>query len=214
VTDPFSKERVQAAYNAAARDYELAFGNDLARLPLDRLMLDQARRAANGAVMLDLGCGTGSAGSYLRVHGARVVGLDLSFGMLTSCGSAQHPFPVCQGDMRCLPFPDGVFGAIVAYYSIQHVPRRELHTVLSEAARVLGPHRTLLLSTHLGDGEVLTDQFLGHHIAATGGTLYSRNDITEQVSSSGFVVEQTEIRGPLAHEHQSQRIYLLARRNS
>jgi hypothetical protein len=114
--------------------------------------------------------------------------------------------------MRCLPFSDGVFGAIVAYYSIHHVPRRELHTVLSEAARVLGPHRALLLSTHLGDGEVFTDQFLGHDIATTGGTLYSEEDMTDQVSSAGFVVERSEIRAPLTHEHQSQRIYLLAKR--
>jgi hypothetical protein len=34
------------------------------------------------------------------------------------------------------------------------------------------------------------------------------------VSSSGFVVERCETRGPLAHEHQSQRIYLLAKRTS
>jgi ubiquinone/menaquinone biosynthesis C-methylase UbiE len=211
VTDPFSKERVQAAYDAASRDYEIAFGNDLARLPLDRGMLGRARRAANGAVMLDLGCGTGSAGSYLAEHGARVVGLDLSLGMLTSRRSA-HSVPVCQGDMRSLPFLEGAFGAIVAYYSIQHVPRGELDTVLSEAARVLRPQGTLLLSTHLGEGEVFTDQFLGHRIATTGGTLYSRQEITDQVSSSGFVVERSEIRGPLAHEHRSQRIYLLAKR--
>ena len=213
VTNPFSIERVQAAYDAAARNYEVSFGNDLARLPLDCSMLDQARRAASGAVMLDLGCGTGSAGSYLAEHEASVVGLDLSLGMLTS-GRSEHWFPVCQGDMRRLPFPDRAFGSVVAYYSIQHVPRRELHTVLSEAARVLVPQGTLLLSTHLGEGKIFTDQFLGHHIATTGGTLYSRQDITDGVSSSGFVVERCETRGPLAHEHQSQRIYLLAKRTS
>jgi hypothetical protein len=76
------------------------------------------------------------------------------------------------------------------------------------------PHGTLLLSTHLGEGEVFTDHFLGHHIATTGGALYSRPDITDRVSSSGFVVEKCETRGPLAHEHQSQRIYLLAKRTS
>jgi hypothetical protein len=79
-------------------------------------------------------------------------------------------------------------------------------------ARVLEPRGALLLGTHLGEGEVYVDEFLGHHIATTGGSLYSSQEITDQVSSRGFVVETSERRGPLEHEHQSQRIYLLARR--
>ncbi len=211
MNEPFSKERVQAAYDTAASDYAAAFGDDLARLPLDRHMLEQAQRAAGDGVLLDLGCGTGSAGSYLTKIGARVVGLDLSSGMLTSCRS-KYRFPLCQGDMRQLPFGDGVFAAVVAYYSVQHVARTELGVVLGETARVLDPGGAFLVSTHLGDGEVYTDEFLGHHIATTGGSFYSSEEITDKVSAAGFVVETTEMRGPLAHEHQSQRIYLFARR--
>jgi len=173
VNDPFSRERVQAAYDAASSDYDAAFGDDLARLPLDRHMLDQAQRAADNGALLDLGCGTGSVGSYLTTRGARVVGLDLSFGMLTSCRS-EHRFPLCQGDMRQLPFGNGAFAAVVAYYSIQHVTRTELGSVLGEVARVLEPDGAFLLSTHLGEGEVYTDEFLGHHIATTGAASIRR----------------------------------------
>jgi ubiquinone/menaquinone biosynthesis C-methylase UbiE len=211
VADPFSWERVRAAYDAASSDYAVAFGDDLARLPLDRHMLGQAQRAADDGVLLDLGCGTGSVGSYLTKRGARVVGLDLSFGMLTSHRSEDR-FPLCQGDMRQLPFRNGAFAAVVAYYSIQHVTRMELGSVLGEVARVLESRGALLLGTHLGEGEVYVDEFLGHHIATTGGSLYSSQEITDHVSARGFVVETSERRGPLEHEHQSQRIYLLARR--
>ena len=141
------------------------------------------------------------------------MGLDLSFGMLASGGS-KHRFPLCQGDMRQLPFGDGAFAAVVAYYSIQHVARMELASVLEEVARVLEPRGAFLLSTHLGDGEVYMDEFLGHHIATTGGSLYSTQEIADMVSATGFVVEVSETRGPLAHEHQSQRIYLLAKLKS
>jgi predicted TPR repeat methyltransferase len=78
VNDPFSGERIQGAYDIAAEDYESAFGNDLARLPLDCRMLDEACRAAGDGCLLDIGCGTGSAGSYLTQCGARVIGVDLS----------------------------------------------------------------------------------------------------------------------------------------
>lgn len=211
MSDRFSKERVQAAYDAAAGDYQACFGEDLAQLPLDRRMLDTVRRTVSDGVMLDLGCGTGSVGSYISRSATRVVGLDLSFGMLSSCRSI-YGFSLCQGDMRDLPFGNEVFAAVIAYYSIQHVRRSELITVLLEAARVVKPGGTLLLSTHLGEGEVYMEEFLGHHIASTGGCLYSPQELTDQVSSSGFVVETTETRGPLDHEHRSQRLYLTARR--
>ena len=203
--------RVQAAYDVAAEDYQRAFGDDLERLPLDRRLLDQARDAARGRVILDLGCGTGSAGSYLAARGDRVVGVDLSAGMLRARRSAAA-FPVCQGDMRRLPFTDRVFGAVVAYYSLHHVPLSELDAVLAETARVLRPGGALLLGTHLGEGEVYSDSFLGREIATTGGTLYGAPELTDRVSSAGFVVSARETRDPLAHEHQTRRVYLLAER--
>jgi ubiquinone/menaquinone biosynthesis C-methylase UbiE len=162
--------------------------------------------------MLDVGCGTGSAGSYLAGGGAQVVGVDLSLGMLTAGKRAASRFPVCQGDMRNLPFGDRAFAAAVAYYSIHHFVRTELRPVLAEVARVLEPHGTLLAATHLGEGEVYTDKFLGHDIATTGGNLYSEQEIRERVSSAGFEVQLSEVRDSLAHEHPSRRIYLIATR--
>lgn len=208
--DPFARERVRAAYDAVAADYAVAFRDDLTRLPLDLGMLDKAHRAAGGGVLLDLGCGTGSVGAYLTEQGARVVGVDLSFGMLAS-GLSGDQLPRCQGDMRELPFGNESFTVVVAYYSVQHVRRTELGAVLGEVSRVLRPSGALLLSTHLGEGELYMEEFLGHHVAPTGGTLYSPQEITDQVSAHGFVVEASARRAPLDHEHQSQRIYLLAR---
>jgi ubiquinone/menaquinone biosynthesis C-methylase UbiE len=175
-------------------------------------MLDVAREAAHGGLILDMGCGTGSAGSYLTRGGAHVIGVDLSFGMLRAGERAGYGLPLSQGDMRYLPFHSGAFAAVVAYYSIHNVTRAELGSVLIEVARVLEPGGTLLAATHIGEGEVYTDRFLGHAIATTGGTLYSEQEITDQMSSRGFNVETRELRDPLPHEHQCRRIYLLATR--
>jgi ubiquinone/menaquinone biosynthesis C-methylase UbiE len=211
VGDPFSRERVQAAYDAAADDYAAAFGQDLDRLPLDRRMLDRAHEAAAAERILDLGCGTGSVGAYLMGRHARVVGVDLSLGMLMS-GMRAHRMPCCQGDMRHLPFASGTFAAVVAYYSVQHVPRAGVGQVLAEAARVLRPGGALLVATHLGEGEVYMDEFLGRAVATTGGSLYGADELLDRVRTAGFTLTVVETRGPLEHEHQSQRIYVLARR--
>lgn len=210
--NPFARQRIQAAYDAAAEEYQGAFGDDLARLPLDRQMLDRVLGAAQGGLILDLGCGTGSAGSYLSGGGAQVVGVDLSFGMLRTGRRNSLDFSACQGDMARLPFCDRAFAAAVAFYSLHSVIRDEIGSVLVEVARVLEPGGTLLVATHLGEGEVYSDTFLGHEIATTGGTLYSEQQVMSMVSSSGFEVEVNEVREPLSHEHASRRIYLMATR--
>jgi hypothetical protein len=56
--DPFSAGAVRRAYDDVAVDYADAFGDDLARLPLDREMLDAALAVADGhGWVLEAGCG-------------------------------------------------------------------------------------------------------------------------------------------------------------
>ncbi len=212
--DPFSPDAVRAAYDAVAEDYEGAFGDDLAHLPLDRAMLEAAAdTVAPGGIALDLGCGTGVAGVRVADRGVATIGVDLSAGML-GVARARRQLPVAQADMRQLPFGAGAMALVVAFYSIQHIPRREVAGALSEVARVLRPGGRLLLATHLGAGDVVSEEFLGHDIEPVGGALYSGSDITDELVVAGFTVERAEERAHLAHEHPSQRIYLLARRSA
>jgi ubiquinone/menaquinone biosynthesis C-methylase UbiE len=209
--DPFSPHAVRAAYDVAAEDYEAAFGDDLDHLPLDRAMLEAATdTVAGGGIALDLGCGTGVAGVRVAHCGVPTIGVDLSAGML-AVARARRQLPVAEADMRQLPFGAGAMALVVAFYSIQHVPRHELRDVLSEVARVLRPGGALLVAAHLGEGDVVTEEFLGHDIPPIGGALYSRSEITDEVVAAGFTLERAEERSHLAHEHPSQRIYLLAR---
>ena len=212
--DPFSAAAIGAAYDRVAPDYHAAFGDDLVRLALDRAVLDDAAaRLGPGEAVLDLGCGTGSAGAYLAAGGRVVVGCDLSLGMLgnvpTGAGLA-----LVQADARALPLAEGAFGLVVAFYSLHHLARSELSSALAEAARVLRPHGSLLVATHLGHGDVTTGEFLGHDVEPIGASFYSPEEVAEQVTSAGFGVDEVRRRAPLGHEYPSERIYLVARRQS
>jgi demethylmenaquinone methyltransferase/2-methoxy-6-polyprenyl-1,4-benzoquinol methylase len=110
---------------------------------MNRLMtfgLDQAwRRGAVGslalpedALVLDLACGTGDLSRLARRSGYRVVGADLSAGMLAANGAST---PLVEADGSRLPFVDGAFDGLVCGYALRNFT--DLAATLSECARVL-----------------------------------------------------------------------------
>jgi SAM-dependent methyltransferase len=202
---------VRGAYEVAATDYAAAFGDDLADLPLDREMLDAALAAAPGAGwVLESGCGPAPAAAYLDERGRAWLGVDLAGTMLAVAGRRVPTLRVAQADLRHLPLRAGCCALAIAYYSLQHMPRTDLGPALAEHRRVLAPGGVLVLSAHLGEGDVLVEEFLGHRVSLPG-CLHGRDELVGAVTGAGFAVEVERQRGPLPHEYASQRLYLLAR---
>jgi len=86
-------------------------------------------------VVLDLGCGTGSAGGAIRKAGAKVVGADLSVPCLLA--AQRRLDAVVRTDAALLPFKDGAFDGLVSRGALHHLHDPE--QALQEAARVLKP---------------------------------------------------------------------------
>ena len=108
-----------------------------------------ARRFAEGAAVLDYGCGTGYGSADLAEGGAaRVTGVDVSAAAIDEArDSFQRPnldFARIEPD-RPLPFDDDSFDLIVSFQVIEHVPDPDRY--LAEASRVLRPGAPLLLTT-------------------------------------------------------------------
>jgi ubiquinone/menaquinone biosynthesis C-methylase UbiE len=213
--EPFEPKSVRAAYDVAADDYVAAFADDLDRLPVDRSVLDiTAELLCRNQPALDIGCGPGQVAQYLTERGIEMIGVDLAPRMLLLAAQRAHRDRFVNCDMRALPFPSQSFSGAVAFYSIQHLPRLALGDALREIHRVVVPDGILVVATHLGHGEVYVDEFLGHQIDPVGGTLYTEEELRLELERRSFRVEQARRRGPLAHEHQSERIYLTARREA
>jgi len=211
--EPFDASAVRAAYDSAAKDYAETFGSDLLQLPLDLQLLEAFQeRIGAGASVLDLGCGPGRVGHFLADRGHRVVGLDLSMEMLFVARQRFGNRLLACGDMRRIPFGSGSFSGVLAFYSVHNLARAEIGTALGEIHRVLNASGTFLVATHMGSGEVYTSEFLGHEIKPVGGTLYRADELLTALHSEGFVVEGVDYRKPLPHEHDTQRIYVSARR--
>jgi ubiquinone/menaquinone biosynthesis C-methylase UbiE len=212
--NPFDAEAVRRAYDAVAEDYVLAFADDLADLPVDRSILDAAlERIAGVGAVLDLGCGPGQVAGYMASRRVQVVGLDLSTRMLNLAAERTTTVAYTCGDMRSLPYRSGSFSAVVAFYSIQHIPRLTLQDALDEISRVLFPEGLLIVAAHLGVGETYTEEFLGHRTERIGGTFYGDEELHDALRRHSFSIHVSRQRNPLPHEYQSKRIYLLARKN-
>jgi SAM-dependent methyltransferase len=205
--DGFDPAVVRAAYDAVAPEYAEQFGHDLDQLELDTELLDRIAATAAGGLVLDVGCGPAQAGGYLAARGARILGLDLSAGMLASA-AARHrglDLRVARADLRHLPVRSRCCAGVTLFYVLHHLPREDLPLALGEFGRVLAPGGGLLLATHEGAGEFVAD---GH--PDIRGTLYSAAELGRALAGAGFGNVQVRTRDPLPHERQSGRIYVTA----
>lgn len=211
--DPFDASVVRTAYDTVAEHYAEAFANDLLALPLDRKVLDKVvQLIPAGESVLDLGCGPGQVGQYLAERGLLVVGMDLAQQMLQVARRRIGIGRIACADMRSMPFRSGAFSGVAAYYSIHNLPRPSLPTAFAEIHRILKPSGWFVAATHLGDGEVYSNEFLGHDIKTVGGVLYRDDELLLALERHSFVVEEVRYRDPMPHEHNTRRIYLICRR--
>jgi ubiquinone/menaquinone biosynthesis C-methylase UbiE len=214
VSDPFDPRRVGAAYDAAADDYVAAFGADLDVLPLDRSVLDRVVASVDGrGIVLDLGCGPGQVADYLSRGGVDVIGVDVSLAMLRVAARRRTVAGWVGADMQRLPLASATCAAVVCFYVIQHLPRSALSGMLAEVRRVLVPDGMLVVAAHLGRGEIVMDEFLGHQVEPLGGTFYGDEELAEALDRQHFTIEERRGRQALAHEYPSLRTYILARRS-
>ncbi|MFI8287738.1 class I SAM-dependent methyltransferase [Streptomyces sp. NPDC085614] len=204
---------VRRSYDTVAEEYATRLGNELDGKPLDRALLGAVlEEAGQGAVVADLGCGPGHVTGWLAAHGARAVGVDLSPGMVATAARRHPEAEFREGDLLALPAGDGEFDAAVALYSVIHVAPDELGRAFAEAHRVLRPAGLLLVSFHRGEEVRHLDEWWGHAVDVDFRFL-DPSRVGALLADAGFTVEMRMERGHYAHEVDTRRVYLLARRN-
>jgi SAM-dependent methyltransferase len=157
--------------------------------------------------VLDIGCGPGHVARYLSERGVEAGGLDLSPAMVQLARRLNPGMTFTAGDMRALDVADGSLGGIIAFYSVIHIPRPEVQSVLAEFRRALAPDGRLLMSGHGGTGTIHRDEFLGQPVGFEA-TLFSLGEIVSLVESAGFWVDDARQRSPYEFEHPTPRIYV------
>ncbi|MEF8772729.1 class I SAM-dependent methyltransferase [Halodesulfurarchaeum sp.] len=138
------REDVQAGYDEIAEEYAVTTGESSASKPF---LEDLDNRLDEGARILDVGCGNGTPALNNFVDQFDVIGLDISREQLRLAAKTVPAAPLLQGEMTALPVGRSIIDAVVALYSIIHVPRSDHQAVFEEWARVLRPGGWVLFSS-------------------------------------------------------------------
>lgn len=118
---------------------------------LSNAWFEYGSRLCKGALVLDLGCGSGRDLAHFASQGFRTIGLDYAYTLLKLSETLSSQ-PLVLADFLRLPFAADVFDGIWAMATLLHVPRTYLSSVLSEVKRVMKPESVLFTSVKKGHG--------------------------------------------------------------
>ena len=122
--------------------------------------------AAQGQLLLDVGCGSGVYHPAIARAGARIVAGDASRGMLRTAldqaAAGGYTIAALLVDAQALPFRDAHFDRVMANHMLYHVP--DQRAALRELPRVLKPGGRAVMATNGADNLGQFDEL--HRLAA------------------------------------------------
>ena len=191
-------EQVRAMFDAIAPRYDLV--NRVITFGLDRRWRSRTFDALglpSGSTVLDLACGTGDFAALVERRGCRVIGSDLSEGMLAA---RHHAFPAVQSDAVALPLRTGSLDGVVCGYALRNFT--DLPASLAEAARVLRPGGRLAVLEVASPTNGLMrrgfDLWFGRCVPAIGGLLSDAAAYRYLPRSTAYLPEPDQLRRMLA----------------
>lgn len=131
--DPRTQDSI-AAYDKAAHAYHELWKE---RRPLDAVR-SFGSLAGRNARVVDIACGPALDVRLLRDQGLDVFAGDRSEELMRIGHMLFPKRPLARWDFRRLPFPTAAFDGVWAPAALQHLPRREIRSALSELRRVHG----------------------------------------------------------------------------
>jgi len=118
--------------------------------PMNGPLRRVARRQVDpppGAVVLDVGCGTGAALAEYAAEGFEVLGTDASPSMLEQARRRlRHAADLRPADGPAIPFDDGCADLVLVSLLLHSVSRDDALALLDEVGRVLAPNGRVLVT--------------------------------------------------------------------
>lgn len=179
------KRTVRRSYDALADAYAAERDDDGPEMALLADLLDQLPADAR---VLDAGCGNGEPVLRAVAAEADPVGVDVSREQLRRTATNVPSAAVTQGDMAALPLRDDSVDAVVAFWSLIHLPFGEHAAVATEFARVIRPGGRALVCEGTDSWEGWTPDWLDGG-APMEWNMAGAETTREQLRDAGFTVD-------------------------
>lgn len=139
---------------------------------------------ARDARILDAGCGSGAALSWLHEStDGPVIAFDFSETALSFCRHADATQVLTQASVEHLPYRDETFDLVTSADVLQHVPVAVARQAVVEVARVLKPGGRFLVRTNAGFGRADLAERDDWH-------LYRATRLRDELTQAGLEVER------------------------
>jgi uncharacterized protein YceH (UPF0502 family) len=207
-------EKVRAAYAEVAASYAEQRGGELAGLPFESWLLRRVVELSDGAPVIEVGTGPGHIAAFLAEVGADVTGLDLTPEMVDEARRRYPGVSYQVGDMRRLmrpPTHDG-WGAVLAWYSLNHLAASELPGAIGSLSRPLRANGWLVVALSTGSEVRTLTEWFGHEIDIDF-VLHDPAEVLATIEQAGLRHILWNLRAPeTGRVETTQRLYVLARK--
>lgn len=143
-----------------------------------------------GSSILDLGCGTGvpTARTFTEA-GHRVIGVDVSQGMLNLARDQVPAADFRHADFRDLPDDFGTFDAVTSFFALLMLSRADIDATLRKVVGWLRPGGYFAVGMVNFDGDSVPMEFLGVPVSISG---YPEAEWRARLEDTGFTVLDIE----------------------
>ncbi len=143
----------------------------------------------SGADVLDLGCGAGLPTTARLAESFNVTGVDISPGQIERARRNVPGTTFICADMTELELPESGFDAVVAFYSIIHVPRKQHAPLVDSIATWLRPGGLLYAAMTVGSGHAYEEDWMGAPMYWSG---FDSNTNRRMVEDAGLIIISDE----------------------
>jgi cyclopropane fatty-acyl-phospholipid synthase-like methyltransferase len=190
MTDPRA-QLVGEGYDAIGERFE-AWRDAIVDASRGRWLEELTSRLFEGARVLELGCGSGTAETGILAERFRVTGVDVSAAQIRRARVNVPQARFVHADLTTLELPSSSFEAVTSFYAFNHVPRELLPTVFERIHGWLTREGYFLVSLGASDTPEWTGEWLG---ATMFFSAYPPETNRRLLAEAGFASRLDEVVG-------------------
>ena len=142
------------------------------------------------ASILELGCGAGVPCTQTLIkHGLSVTAVDISSAQIALAREHVPQATLIHADMISLSFKQGTFDAIIAFYSIFHLPQEEQGMMIGKISSWLKDGGWLLFNFTTDEGDKMMEDWMGVRMFWSGLGVDGNRNMLKKYGGGLRVVE-------------------------